>query len=122
MKFRQMLLIGVFTLLLAIALYSRNITPTLLNRITIIILIYSSLLSYNIHYPTELSEELGIYGNLYLVTSITQSFDLFIYIIGATLLFLNEYPLTLNHHTPPYNERAASVARPTVHLSPFLSL
>ena len=87
-----MLLIGVFTLLLAIALYSRVITTMLLNRITIILLIYSSLLSYNTIYPSIINEELGIYGNLFHVTPLSQSFDLFIYIVGAILLLLNESP------------------------------
>lgn len=87
-----MLLIGLFTLLLAIALYSLKITATLFNRITIILLIYSAILSFNGLYPLILNAGVGIYGGLFHVTTLSQSFDLFIYILGAVILLLNEYP------------------------------
>lgn len=87
-----MLLIGLFTLLLAIALYSLKITSTLFNRITIILLIYSAVLSFNGLYPLILNAGVGIYGGLFHVTTLSQSFDLFIFILGAIILLLNEYP------------------------------
>lgn len=90
-----MLLIGLFTLLMAIALYSDKITSTLFNRITIILLIYSGILSFNTIYPGMINQEIGIYGNLFHVTTLSQSFDLFILVLGAIILLLNEYPFKI---------------------------
>ena len=81
-----MLLIGLTSLLIAIPLYSSTITPTLLTRITAIILLFSAALSFNSLYVQAISSGLGLYSGLFHVTTVTQSMEMFLYIIGAFIL------------------------------------
>ena len=81
-----MLLIGLTSLLIAIPLYSSTITPTLLTRITSIILLFSATLSFNTLYLQAIGSGLGLYSGLFHVTTVTQSMEMFLYIIGAFIL------------------------------------
>ena len=81
-----MLLIGLTSLLIAIPLYSSTITPTLLTRITSIILLFSAALSFNSLYMQAIGSGLGLYSGLFHVTTVTQFMEMFLYVIGAFIL------------------------------------
>lgn len=111
-----MLLIGLISLLIAIPLYSLTTlssvdqseqydnnssgtdnrstaatekswaTPTLLTRITSIILLFSAALSFNSLYVQAIGSGLGLYSGLFQVTTVTQGMEFFIYLIGALIL------------------------------------
>jgi len=71
-----------------------NITPLaslylstiLIHRIAFLILLYSSLLSYNTLYVIPLSSGTGILGGLFQITLLSQSLEIFILIIGSIIL------------------------------------
>ena len=86
MKMTLMLLIGLTSLLIAIPLYSSTITPTLLTRITSIILLFSAALSFNSLHMQAIGSGLGLYSGLFHVTTVTQFMEIFLYIIGAIIL------------------------------------
>lgn len=77
-----MLFIGLISLLISYFIINR-ITPSLFNRITVIILIYSSLLAYNSLNVESLGSGIGIYGGLFQVNIITIVIEFFIFLIGA---------------------------------------
>lgn len=81
-----MLTIGLISLLVAVPLFSSRITPSLFNRITSVILIYSALLSYNSLHVEALASGVGIYSGLFHVTSLSLSLEVFLFFIGALLL------------------------------------
>jgi len=85
-----MVFFGVLTMILAIALCSLQIPAIYFNRITVILLLYSGLLSYNTLYIDLVSSGVGVFGGLFQVTTITQSIDVFIYLLGALVLLLGE--------------------------------
>lgn len=81
-----MLLIGLTSLLIAIPLYSSTITPTLLTRITSIILLFSAAISFNGLYVQAIGSGLGLYSGLFQVTTVTQGMEFFLYVVGAFIL------------------------------------
>nr|YP_010996222.1 NADH dehydrogenase subunit 2 [Mucor indicus]WPA89395.1 NADH dehydrogenase subunit 2 [Mucor indicus] len=91
-----MVLFGVLTMILAIALFSLRIPAIYFYRITIILLLYSALLSYNSLYVDLIGSGVGVFGGLFQVTTITQSIDLFIYLVGALVLLLSSRANGLN--------------------------
>ena len=84
-----MVLFGVLTMILAIALFSLRIPAIYFNRITIILLLFSALLSYNSLYIDNISSGVGVFGGLFQVTTITQSIDVLIYLVAALVLLLS---------------------------------
>lgn len=85
-----MILIGVLTMILAIALSSLRITAINFNRIAIILLLYSGVLAHNALCTGPVGSGVGVFGGLFQVTTITQSMDIFIYLVGALVLLLGE--------------------------------
>jgi NADH-ubiquinone oxidoreductase chain 2 len=82
-----MLLSSIFFLLLSNSLsYRRDIT-ILYSRVGIIILFFCIYLTYNNLFITYLDNGIGLFGGLFFVSSITQSFHILILVI--TLLILN---------------------------------
>jgi NADH-ubiquinone oxidoreductase chain 2 len=81
-----MLLIGLTSLLIAIPLYSSSISPTLLTRITAIILLFGAALSFNGLYIQAIGSGLGLYSGLFHVTTVTQFMEVFLYTTGAMIL------------------------------------
>lgn len=87
-----MLLIGLTSLLIAIPLYSSSpahpgwATPTLLTRITSIILLFSAALSLNSLYVQAIGSGLGLYSGLFHVTTVTQFMEVFLFTVGAFVL------------------------------------
>ena len=76
-----MLIIGSILLLLANAVTLRREKSILFNRVAILILLYSIILGYDSLYITSLDTGIGVFSGLFHSTSITHSFDIFIYII-----------------------------------------
>lgn len=82
-----MLILAIFTLILAVALPNIfKTTPLLLTRVTSIALLYAAALSFNATYIQAIGSGVGIYGGLFQVTSVSQSIDTLIYLTGAIIL------------------------------------
>jgi NADH-ubiquinone oxidoreductase chain 2 len=81
-----MLSIGLISLLIAVPLFSYQITPSLFNRITAITLLFSSFLSFNAINVESLASGVGIYSGLFHVTNVSLSVEAFLLFIGAILL------------------------------------
>ena len=81
-----MLVLAIFSLLTAVALPNVYISPILLTRITSIILLYAAALSFNALYIQSIGYGIGIFSGLFQVTSVSQSIDTFIFLIGAIIL------------------------------------
>lgn len=56
------------------------------NLISTLILFYAGALTLNALYIQSIGSGIGIYGGLFQITLISQFFDLFIYLIGGTIL------------------------------------
>lgn len=86
-----MLLVFLILLLLSNGLTIRPDSSILYSRIAIIILFYtfiSIFVNYNINY---LQEGVSLYGGLFNVTSITHTFQMFIFIICAIILLMTAF-------------------------------
>lgn len=81
-----MLSIGLIIILIAIPFNSYRITPSLYNRITSIVLIYSALLAYNALYIESLASGVGIYSGLFQITTVSLSIESFLYFVGGLIL------------------------------------
>nr|YP_009186394.1 NADH dehydrogenase subunit 2 [Pneumocystis carinii]ACZ82949.1 NADH dehydrogenase subunit 2 [Pneumocystis carinii]AFR90432.1 NADH dehydrogenase subunit 2 [Pneumocystis carinii] len=81
-----MLLSSIISQLIAIALSSSHWNLVLLSRISIISLIYSIILTYNVYYVEIIGLGLGIYNGFLQVTSLTQFVDIFIFLLGILIL------------------------------------
>jgi len=88
-----MLSIGLISLLVAIPVFSYRITPSLFNRITSVVLIYSALLAFNGLHVESLASGVGIYSGLFHVTTVSLSIETFLLFTGA-LLLLGWAPIT----------------------------
>lgn len=86
-----MLLVFLILLLLSNGLTIRPDSSILYSRIAIIILFYSFIsiyMNFNINY---LQEGVSLYGGLFNVTSITHTFQMFIFIICSIILFMTAF-------------------------------
>jgi hypothetical protein len=86
-----MLIISIIFLLLSNAVTLRRDKSILYNRIAIIILFYTSIIAFNSLYITYLDRGIGLFGGLFHATSITQIFQIFIFIIGMAILQLTAF-------------------------------
>ena len=97
-----MLFINTLIIIVLIALSSINskIHVLAFPRIASIILIYTGVLSFNSLYIQSIGSGIGVYSGLFQVTYISQSFDIFISIIGS--LILVAWPLlNTNRYSQP---------------------
>jgi NADH-ubiquinone oxidoreductase chain 2 len=83
-----MLLLGIITLVMTIPLASLYLSTILIHRIAFLILLYSSLLSYNTLYVVPLSSGIGILGGLFQTTLLSQSLEIFMLILGSLILLI----------------------------------
>jgi NADH-ubiquinone oxidoreductase chain 2 len=86
-----MLMLSIIFLLLSNAVSTRRDKSILFSRIGTLILLYSSFLCINSLYITYLEKGIGLYGGLFHVTSITQTFNIFIFLISALILQLTGF-------------------------------
>ena len=83
-----MIFISLLIFIVAIALpsFKKQLSPILLTRISTIILIYSGALAFNSLYIQSIGSGLSIYSGLFQITVLSQSFDLFIFMLAALIL------------------------------------
>ena len=86
-----MLIISLISILLSNAVSSRRDKSILYSRITIIILLLSSYLALDSLYVTNLDTGIGLYGGLFNASSITHTFQLFIFLVSAAILQLTSF-------------------------------
>ena len=84
-------------LLVSNAVTSKRDKSILFSRIVIKSLLLASFIAYSNLYIKPLEKGIGIYGGLFNVTTFTQSFNIFIFLISAVILTLTAfYPRKLN--------------------------
>lgn len=86
-----MLIISIIFLLLSNAVTLRRDKSILFNRVTILALLYSSLLAFSSLFITYLNRGIGLFGGLFHTTSTTQIFHIFIFIISALIIQLTAF-------------------------------
>ena len=86
-----MLVFSILFILLSNAVTLRRDKSILFSRVSIIILLYSSLLAINSLYIASIDRGIGIYNGLFHTTSITQVFHIFIFILSVVILFLTGF-------------------------------
>jgi NADH-ubiquinone oxidoreductase chain 2 len=86
-----MLLIFLVLLLLSNGLTVRPDTSILYSRIGILIVFYSLISAYNTYYIECLEKGISLYGGLFNVTSITHTFQIFIFIISGLILLMTAF-------------------------------
>jgi hypothetical protein len=88
---RSMLYIHIY-IYLGNAVTFRRIYSILFNRVTIMILLTTGLMGCESLFVSCLDTGIGVYNGLFHSTAITHSFDQFVHIIGAIILFF--FPFT----------------------------
>nr|UTA98422.1 NADH dehydrogenase subunit 2 [Varicosporium sp.] len=86
-----MIIFSILFLILSNAVTLRRDKSILYSRVVIIALLYSCLLAINTLFITSLSTGIGLYGGLFHITSITQIFHIFIFLISAAILQLTAF-------------------------------
>ncbi len=101
------MLISLLTLLLlSNALTIRKDKSILFSRAVFLGLVSTSFLAWNNLYIMPLEKGIGIYGGLFNVTTFTQTFNIFIFLISATILLLTAfYPrkVSVKEHSSLYS-------------------
>jgi NADH-ubiquinone oxidoreductase chain 2 len=88
-----MLLTFLVLLLLSNGLTVRPDMTILYSRIGLLIVFYCFIATYNTYYVDYLEHGISIYGGLFVITPVTQTFQMFIYIIcGIILTMTSFYP------------------------------
>jgi NADH-ubiquinone oxidoreductase chain 2 len=83
-----MLVLAIFSLMTAVALPNIKISPILFTRVASIVLLYAAALSFNALNIQAIGTGVSIYSGLFQVTSISQSMDTFIFLVGRMILLL----------------------------------
>jgi len=86
-----MIIFSILFLILSNAVSLRRDKSILYSRVAIIVLLYSSLLALNTLFLTSLGTGIGLYGGLFHITSTTQIFQIFIFLISAVILQLTAF-------------------------------
>ena len=86
-----MIIFSILLLILSNAVTLRRDKSILYSRVVIIALLYSSLLAINTLFITSLGTGIGLYGGLFHITSTTQIFHIFIFLISAIILQLTAF-------------------------------
>jgi NADH-ubiquinone oxidoreductase chain 2 len=103
---KKMLISLLILLLLSNALTMRKDKSILFSRVVILGLISTSFLAWNNLFVKPLEKGIGIYGGLFNVTTFTQTFNIFIFIVSAVILLLTAfYPrkVSVKEHSSLYN-------------------
>jgi NADH-ubiquinone oxidoreductase chain 2 len=91
LRTKNMLIYSTLILLLSNAVTIRRDKSILFNRVAIIILLYSIILGILSSYLFSLDKGISIYAGLFNVTNITQTFQIFVFIISAIILLLTGF-------------------------------
>lgn len=126
-----MLVLAIFSLMTAVALPNIKISPILFTRVASIVLLYAAALSFNALNIQAIGTGVSIYSGLFQVTSISQSMDTFIFLVGRMILLLTPQGVrdTVTSTTFFFNEkknkgeaRAVMRALPTISEYPLIVL
>ena len=93
-------------LLISNAVTTRRDKTILFSRVVITSLLFSSILAFNNLDVLALDNGIGLYGGLFNVTSFTQTFNIFIFLISSVILILTAfYPrkIFINKLSSPYS-------------------
>ena len=106
-----MLLLSILILIIAIAIqYNQVLYSFYFLRIGLLIFTLTGAISLNALYIQPIGSGMGIYSGLFQVTTITQSFDFFIFLMGALILLV--WPVNLmypvNNNITTYNKNDIS--------------
>ena len=93
-----MLFLGLLSFLVAIPLFSYSITPSLFNRITSLLLLFSALLTFHSYSVECVASGVGIYSGLFHITPISLGIEAFL-LVTASLLLVSWAPLNLSQPT-----------------------
>jgi hypothetical protein len=63
-----------------------GLSPIIITRLTSIVFLISGALSYNALYIQSIGSGISIYSGLFQITVLSQSFDLFIFILASLIL------------------------------------
>src|ERR1700712_1267401 len=86
-----MLIISILYQIISSSVTFRRDKSMLYSRISILIMLYSSILVYNSLSVSSLSKGIGLYNGLFHITPLTQGFSLFILIITTIILFITAF-------------------------------
>ena len=86
-----MLTLSLILLLISNAVTIRRDKSVLFSRIAIKILIFSSIIANNSLNLKALEKGIGVYGGLFNVTTFTQTFNIFIFLISGVILILTAF-------------------------------
>ena len=113
-----MLVLAIFSLMTAVALPNIKISPILLTRTASIVLLYAAALSYNALDIQAIGTGVSIYSGLFQVTSVSQSMDTFIFLVGRIILL----PWASVTNTIKAEARTLFTALPTIPEYPLIIL
>jgi NADH-ubiquinone oxidoreductase chain 2 len=86
-----MLIYSIIFILLSNAASMRRDKSLLYSRVAILVLLCSSLVGLSSLYIPSLAKGIGLFGGLFHGTSVTQVFQLFIFLISAVILQLTAF-------------------------------
>ncbi len=86
-----MLILSLIFLLVSNAVTIRRDKSILFSRVAITILIFSAIIGFNGLNIKALEKGIGIYGGLFNITTFTQTFNVFIFLISAVILILTAF-------------------------------
>jgi len=89
-----MIILLIFTILLSNALNNLKERSVFYSRTTLFSLFTFSIITYNCVALDKLENGLGLFNGLFNITSLTQSFNLFIFIIASIILIFNSFYYT----------------------------
>ena len=78
-------------LLVSNAVTTRQDKSILFSRVAITALIFSSFIGFTNLYLQPLEKGIGIYGGLFNITTFTQTFNIFIFLVSAVILALTGF-------------------------------
>jgi len=86
-----LLILSLIFLLVSSAVTVRRDKSILFSRVAIVILIFSTIIGFNALSIKALEKGIGIYGGLFNITTFTQTFNVFIFLISAVILILTAF-------------------------------
>ena len=106
-----MLVLSLLILIIAIAIqYNQFFQSLFFLRIGLLIFALTGAISLNALYIQSIGSGMGIYSGLFQVTAVTQSFDLFIFLMGAFILLV--WPVNLQYYMKT-NSKISSLSNST---------
>ena len=92
-KREAMIFLSIFFIIVALALpnLKNGFGPLLMTRISSLVFIYSSILSFNIFYISQINSGIGIYSGLFHVNIVSQLLEI-LFLIVASLILLAIQP------------------------------